>query len=89
LAVGDWWIDWYFRGGAASGHKTAFTNESGSVTVDQHEGSIFANGNNSKFDVVSKFRIAQGSGPYWAHMHIDNGILYLRHGEYFAAYKIK
>ena len=42
-----------------------------------------------KFDVVSKFRIAKGSGPYWAHMHIDNGILYLRHGEYFAAYKIK
>ena len=42
-----------------------------------------------KFDVVSKFRVAKGSGPYWAHMHIDKGILYLRHGEYFAAYKIK
>lgn len=42
-----------------------------------------------KFDVVSSFRVAKGSGPYWAHMSIDNGILYLRHGEYFAAYKIK
>ena len=51
---GDWWIDWYFRGGAASGHKTAFTNESGSVTVGQRQESFFANGKNSKFDVVSK-----------------------------------
>ena len=42
-----------------------------------------------KLDVVSKFRVAKGSGPYWAHMHINDGILYLRHGEYFAAYKIK
>ena len=42
-----------------------------------------------KFDVVSSFRVTKGSGPYWAHMSIDNGILYLRHGEYFAAYKIK
>ena len=42
-----------------------------------------------KLDVVSKFRVAKGSGPYWAHMAIDNGILYLRHGELFAAYKIK
>lgn len=42
-----------------------------------------------KFEVVSSFRVAKGSGPYWAHMSIDNGILYLRHGEYFAAYKIK
>lgn len=42
-----------------------------------------------KLDVVSKFRVAKGSGPYWAHMAIDNGVLYLRHGELFAAYKIK
>lgn len=33
--------------------------------------------------------ISKGSGPYWSHMHINDGILYLRHGEYFAAYKIK
>ena len=51
---GNWWLDWYFMGGNANGHKTAFTNESGSVTVGQHAESIFANGKNSKFDVVSK-----------------------------------
>ena len=44
--------------------------------------------NPAKFDVVSKFRIEKGSGPYWAHMSIDKGILYVRHGELLAAYKI-
>ena len=47
------------------------------------------NANPAKFDVVSKFRVEKGSGPYWAHMAIDKGILYLRHGELLAAYKIK
>lgn len=41
------------------------------------------------FDVVSEFRITKGSGPYWAHPTIANGILYVRHGEAFYAFKIK
>ncbi|MBQ9499811.1 MAG: alcohol dehydrogenase, partial [Bacteroidaceae bacterium] len=42
-----------------------------------------------KFDVVSEFRITKGSGPNWAHIVISNGIMYVRHGEYLAAYKVK
>lgn len=42
-----------------------------------------------KFDVVSEFRITKGEGPHWAHPVIMDGILYIRHGNAFFAYKIK
>ena len=58
--------------------------------ADERRGFVgLVNPTTDKLDVVSKFRVAKGSGPYWSHMHINDGILYLRHGEYFAAYKIK
>ena len=41
------------------------------------------------FDLVSSFKINGGSGPYWAHPVIHNGVLYIRHGEAFFAYDIK
>ncbi|MBQ0024000.1 MAG: PQQ-like beta-propeller repeat protein [Prevotellaceae bacterium] len=43
----------------------------------------------NSFDVVSEFRIAKGSGPYWAHPSIADGKLYIRHGEAFYAFKLK
>lgn len=42
-----------------------------------------------KFDLISSFRIKGGSGPYWSHPVINNGNLYIRHGEYLAVYSIK
>ncbi len=42
-----------------------------------------------KFDPISSFRITEGSGPYWAHPAINEGRLFIRHGEYLAAYSIK
>ena len=42
-----------------------------------------------KFDLVSSFRVAQGSGPYWAHPVIHNGKLYIRHGNALMVYNIK
>ncbi len=42
-----------------------------------------------KFDVVSEFRVTKGEGPHWAHPVIDNGILYIRHGNALMAYRIK
>jgi outer membrane protein assembly factor BamB len=42
-----------------------------------------------KLDIVSSFRIAKGSGPYWAHPVIDKGRLFVRHGDYLAVYSIK
>ena len=95
---GNWCcIDWEtgetnyeekWTGGAGKGSIIAADDKL--FIYDERRGFVgLVNPTPEKFDVVSKFRIAQGSGPYWAHMHIDNGILYLRHGEYFAAYKIK
>jgi outer membrane protein assembly factor BamB len=42
-----------------------------------------------KFDLVSSFRVTKGSGPYWSHPVINNGNLFVRHGEYLAVYSIK
>ena len=77
-----------WTGGAGKGSIIAADNKL--YIYDERRGFVgLVNPTPEKFDVVSKFRITKGSGPYWAHMSIDNGILYLRHGEYFAAYKIK
>ncbi len=77
-----------WSGGAGKG---SIISADGKLFVyDERRGNVgLVNPNPAKFDVVSKFRVAKGSGPYWAHMTIDNGILYLRHGELLAAYKIK
>jgi len=45
--------------------------------------------NPEKFELVSNFRVKAGSGPYWAHPVIHNGILYLRHGEALLTYDIR
>jgi outer membrane protein assembly factor BamB len=42
-----------------------------------------------KLDVISEFRINGGNGPSWAYPVINNGRLYLRHGNYLAVYSIK
>jgi hypothetical protein len=45
--------------------------------------------NPEKLDIISTFRVAKGTGPYWAHPVIDKGRLFLRHGDYLAVYNIK
>jgi hypothetical protein len=45
--------------------------------------------NPEKFDLVSSFIITKGDGPHWAHMVIDKGRLFIRHGDYLAEYSIK
>ena len=42
-----------------------------------------------KFDIVSTFKVEDGSGPYWAHPYISNGKLLLRHGEVLMVFNIK
>lgn len=41
------------------------------------------------FKTVSEVRVDKGSGPFWAHLTIHDGVLYARHGEALIAYKIK
>jgi outer membrane protein assembly factor BamB len=45
--------------------------------------------NQEKFELVSSFKITNGTGVHWAHPVINKGILYVRHGECLMAYNIK
>ncbi len=45
--------------------------------------------NPEKFEVISEFPVKKGEGPFWAHPVINNGILYIRHGNALMAYAIK
>ncbi|MDP4289962.1 MAG: PQQ-binding-like beta-propeller repeat protein [Bacteroidota bacterium] len=48
-----------------------------------------AEANPAGFKVVSKTKVTQGTEYHWAHLAINNGVLYLRHGNTLIAYKIK
>jgi len=40
------------------------------------------------FKVVSSFKVPYGSGPYWSHPLIKDGVLYVRHGDALMAYQV-
>lgn len=42
-----------------------------------------------KFDLLSSFKITEGSGPGWAHLVINNGRLFVRHGETMMVFDIR
>lgn len=76
--------------GGGAGKGSIISADGKLYAFDERRGNVaLVNATSDKFDIVSQFRVAKGSGPYWAHLHISDGILYLRHGEYFAAYKLK
>jgi len=39
-------------------------------------------------NVISSFRVPLGSGPHWAHLVINNKLLYVRHGNSLMVYDI-
>lgn len=41
-----------------------------------------------KLDIISTFRITEGSGPHWAHPFISDGKLFIRHGEVLMVFNI-
>ena len=45
--------------------------------------------NPERLDVVSEFRITDGSGACFSHPTIFDGVLYVRHGTALIAYNIK
>jgi outer membrane protein assembly factor BamB len=58
--------------------------------LDEKSGNVgLIKANPEKFDLVSSFRVKTGSGPYWAHLVINNGNLYVRHGKALMVYNIK
>lgn len=42
-----------------------------------------------KFELVSKTSVTHGNNQHWAHLVINNGILYVRHGNALMAYLIR
>lgn len=44
--------------------------------------------NPEEFEIISSFRIREGSGEHWAHLVIKAGRLYVRHGDTVMAYDI-
>ena len=41
------------------------------------------------FNIISSFRIRQGTGPHWAHPSINDRKLFIRHGEVLMVYDIR
>ncbi|WP_372751390.1 PQQ-binding-like beta-propeller repeat protein [Labilibaculum sp.] len=57
---------------------------------DEKDGNIaLVKADPNQFKVISSFKIPYGKGPYWAHMVIYDGVLYVRHAKAVMAYSIK
>ncbi len=53
------------------------------------KGELFmADANPKEFTLISKTKVSLGSEQHWAHPVVNNGILYVRHGNALIAYKI-
>lgn len=95
---GNWMaVDW--RTGETK-YNTAWSGGKGKGSIitaddmlycyDERRGAVgLVKPNPEKFEVVSEFRVTKGEGPYWAHPVIQDGVLYLRHGNALMAYQIK
>jgi len=92
---GDWCcIDWYTGKKMWQEHwhnKGSVRSADGMLYIyEERTGNVgLLRPNPDRFDLVSSFKINGGSGPYWAHPVIHNGVLYIRHGEALFAYDIK
>ncbi|MFA9388413.1 MAG: PQQ-binding-like beta-propeller repeat protein [Prolixibacteraceae bacterium] len=45
--------------------------------------------NSDQFEIISSFQITEGEGAHWAHPFIQDGKLYIRHGNTLLVYNIK
>lgn len=55
--------------------------------TDRGELALVKPGKNS-FEIISKIKVEHGTAQHWAHPVINNGVLYIRHGNALIAYKI-
>ncbi|HUX95747.1 MAG TPA: PQQ-binding-like beta-propeller repeat protein [Bacteroidales bacterium] len=78
-----WIADWHNKGAIISADMMLYIIEEKSGYVG------LLKPDRTKFDLISSFQITKGEGPFWAHPTIDNGRLFLRHGDYLAVYSIK
>ena len=75
--------DWRNKGSAifADGMIYCFTEKTGTLALVKPDP--------TGWKPVSSFDVTQGSGKFWSHPAIANGILYIRHGEALMAYDIR
>ncbi len=66
---------------AADGLLYCYEERTGNVAL--------VNPNPEKFDIISTFKIAEGSGPHWGHPYIKDGKLLIRHGDVLMVFNIK
>ena len=78
-----WITNWNNKGSiiSAEGLLYIFEEKNGNIALVRPD--------SEKLDIISSFRITKGSGPYWAHPVIDKGRLFVRHGDWMAAYSLK
>ena len=86
-------IDW------KTGNVDYSTKEIGNGTVIAAEGLLYwysqrgelalVKPGPSAFNIVSETRVSKGSGQHWAHPVINNGRLFIRHGNALIAYNIR
>jgi outer membrane protein assembly factor BamB len=71
------------------GNKGNIIYSDGLLYLYSEQGDVgLVKANPAKFEVISSFSITVGSGPHWAHMVINNGRLYVRHGGVLMVYNI-
>lgn len=77
-----WIHDWESKGSIiyADGLFYLYEEKKGNVALVKPD--------KNKFDLISSFKVEKGTGPHWAHPYIAHGKLFLRHGDYMAAYSI-
>ncbi|RMH18942.1 MAG: alcohol dehydrogenase [Acidobacteria bacterium] len=90
--------DWYCLD-AASGEIAASIRRLGKGSVIYADGRLYGylesgdvvlvDPDPANFQVVSRFKITQGSGQHWSHPVISDGVLYVRHGDVLLAFDVK
>ena len=56
---------------------------------DDNGGMSLIRPNPERFELLSKFQITMGTEQHWAHPVINNGVMYIRHGDALMAYKVR
>ncbi len=77
------WIEHWFNKGpiiSAEGLLYCYDEKRGNMAL--------AKADPDGFEVISSFRVSEGSGPHWARPSIYNGMLLVRRGQVLIAYKI-
>ncbi len=81
--VTNWETEWYNKGSViyADGMLYIYEEKSGNIALVAPSP--------KKLEIVSTFKMEEGTGPHWAHPAIYDGKLFIRHGDVLMVYNIK